>query len=115
MNRWPLVIAMALLAWLALSRLPLDGVSVFAVAAAWGLIFGAALRNWWAGVALLIAAIVGDLLAVALGWFTYLGDFWFLPPIVGGIAGEAGGVMSWLVLRPRLLSRWSRSGQQRTP
>jgi len=37
------------------------------------------------------AGIVGDLLAVALGWFLFLTEFWFIPPLVGGLAALVSG------------------------
>ncbi len=112
MMRWSAV-AIAFVAWLVLSRLPLSGAALFAVAAAWGFVFGIVAGTWSAGAALLIAAILADLLAVGLGWFAYLGDFWFIPPLVGGLAGTLGGSASLFMSRTKASTRPGRSNAGR--
>jgi hypothetical protein len=86
-----LVLLLATLSWLALTRLPVDGAALFTVTIAWGILFGALIRHWGAGPLLFAVAVVADLVALGLGWFGFLGDFWFIPPLVGGLAGILSG------------------------
>jgi hypothetical protein len=85
---------LAALAWLLITRVPVDGAAVLAVAAAWGAAYGFATRHWSAGPLAFAAAIVGDGLALLLGWFLFLTDFWIIPPLVGGLAGLISGVLA---------------------
>jgi hypothetical protein len=84
---------LAVLAWLLLTRLPVDGAAVLGLAAAWGVVFGTVIRRWVAGPLLFAAAVAGDIFALVLGWFLFLTDFWFVPPLVGAVAGMLAGLL----------------------
>jgi hypothetical protein len=97
MRRLAVVLGLALALWLMLTRLPLEGAAAYITSAIWGIVLGASLKRWTAGLALVIVAIVGDLLALVLGWFVYLGDSWFIPAVVAGVSGALGGMLSWFI------------------
>ena len=92
MSRWATA-SIAGVAWLGLSRLSLEGAPVLAASAVWGVVFGALFRHWLAGVPMLVAACLADVVALFLGWFLYLGDGWFILPVIGGVAATVGGAL----------------------
>jgi hypothetical protein len=113
-----IVLVLAVPAWLLIMRLPVDGLALFAVVAAWGILFGALIRHWAAGPALLAAALLGDFLAMQLGWFLFLADFWFAPAVTAGLAGLLGGALfqmrPWATVR-RVSSRRSQTREHLSP
>jgi hypothetical protein len=92
--RTVVMLIVAAATWLALTRLPVDGALLFLIVGLWGLLFGAALRHWLAGPVLLATAVLVDLVALAIGGFSFLADFWFIPPMVGALAGLLGGALA---------------------